>query len=166
MDALEESGFDPAGKSALVFGTGGASKAVVFALKRLGAGPILLAGRDPSKTNRVSRALGAVAAPLDSLPDNTARVNLVVNATPVSSPGEGSELADLVARLHPADCELVVDLNYGRSANFWQDFARTRAVRFIDGLPMLAYQARRSFMLWTGVDVEAEMFMKALEESS
>ena len=45
MDALNDADFEVAGKSALVFGTGGAAKAVVFMLNWLRAATIRVAGR-------------------------------------------------------------------------------------------------------------------------
>jgi len=63
-------------------------------------------------------------------------------------------------------CELVLDLSYGRSSNFWQEMARQKGIRFMDGLPSLAYQARRTFALWTGIQVAPEEFLKALESET
>jgi shikimate dehydrogenase len=54
------------------------------------------------------------------------------------------------------------DLNYGRQDNFWGELAASRGIRFMDGLPALAYQARRTFALWTGLQVPPEEFVKAL----
>ena len=45
LDALDQSGFDPAGRTALVLGNGGAARAVICALKQSGAGDITVAGR-------------------------------------------------------------------------------------------------------------------------
>jgi shikimate 5-dehydrogenase len=55
-----------------------------------------------------------------------------------------------------------VDLNYGRKENFWQDMARRIGARFMDGLPSLAYQCRRTLALWTGIQVPPEEFIKAI----
>jgi shikimate dehydrogenase len=165
QNALDDADFEAASKSILVVGTGGASKAVLFALGQLGAARILLAGRDLDKTKQLAKDRGAEAIPLESLLGTTVAANAVVNATTVSSPTEGPELADLLSQLQLQDCELVVDLNYGRTENIWQSLAEASSAGFIDGLPMLAHQARRSFELWTGLDVEVEQFMKALQES-
>jgi shikimate dehydrogenase len=56
-----------------------------------------------------------------------------------------------------------MDLNYGRPQNFWQDFAEKNNIPFMDGLPALAHQARRSFSLWTGLQIPAEELLKILE---
>jgi len=163
MNALEEAGFDAAGKSALVFGTGGAARAVVFMLKWLNANPILVAGRNQEKTRQLVDRIGGEALTFDFVSNRAIPANLVVNATSVSSNDESPELASLVGSLRVTGCELVFDLNYGRGQNFWQDMARSREISFTDGLSCLAYQARRTFALWTDVTVEPEVFLKALE---
>jgi shikimate dehydrogenase len=164
MDALSESGFDVEGKSALVFGTGGAAKAIVFILNWLRTTSIFVAGRDKDKTSEIVHRFGGEALHLDELSDRTLPVNIVVNATSVSSPDESPEMKALLDRLGIKDCELVVDLNYGRKENFWQDMARRIGARFMDGLPSLAYQCRRTLALWTGMQVPPEEFIKALNE--
>jgi shikimate dehydrogenase len=163
MDALNEAGFDVTGKSALVFGTGGAAKAVVFILNWLRAESILVAGRNEERTRQLVSRIGAEGRPLESLLAQPIPTSIIVNATSVSSPEESPKLAAIVAKLKVPGCELVVDLNYGRSPNFWQDMARTNGIRFMDGLSALAYQARRTFALWTGVQVEPEEFLRAIE---
>ncbi|MBW2539057.1 MAG: hypothetical protein JRE27_05580 [Deltaproteobacteria bacterium] len=97
-----------------------------------------------------------------ALLDTPIQADLIINATAVSSPGESPELAELVRNLEVAKCKLVMDMNYGRNQNFWQDMARSKDIPFMDGLPALAFQARRTFALWTGIQVPPEEFLKAL----
>jgi shikimate dehydrogenase len=164
MDALNESGFDVEGKSALVFGTGGAAKAIVFILNWLRTTSIFVAGRDREKTLQMVDRFGGEAVPLYDLKDQALGVDIVINATSVSSSNECSKMSTLLETLRLKNCELVVDLNYGRSENFWQDLARRNGSRFMDGLSSLAYQCRRTLALWTGIQVPPEEFLKALEE--
>jgi len=164
MDALSESGFDVEGKSALVFGTGGAAKAIVFILNWLRTTSIFVSGRNKDKTSEIVHRFGGEAIRLDELENRTLSVNIVVNATSVSNPDESPEMKVLLDNISLKDCEMVVDLNYGRSENFWEELARRIGARFIDGLPSLAYQCRRTLALWTGIQVPPEEFIKALNE--
>ena len=61
-------------------------------------------------------------------------------------------------------CRLVFDLNYGRRRNFWQEMAAAREIRFLDGFTPLAYQARRTFALWTGLQIPPGEFIEALKK--
>ena len=162
MDALNMARFNVDGKSAIVFGTGGAAKACVFILNWLRAGLIAVAGRNEEKTKRIAATAGGQAISLYSLMNQPVSANLIVNATSVSSPDESQEMADLVESLKFPACELLVDLNYGRLDNFWQQSADKNDIPFMDGLPALAYQAKRSFELWTGIQVPPEEFLNAL----
>jgi shikimate dehydrogenase len=166
MDALSESGFDLEGKSALVFGTGGAAKAVVFILNWLRTTSIYVSGRNTDKTAEIVHRFGGEAISFDELEHRTLSANIVVNTTSVSSPVESPEMKVLLDKLSVKNCELVVDLNYGRSENFWQNMAKRIGARFMDGLPSLAYQCRRTLALWTGIQVPPEEFIKALNEKS
>jgi shikimate dehydrogenase len=130
MDALNQAGFDPEGKSALVFGTGGAAKSVVFILNWLRTNSVFVSGRNDQKTRQLVNRIGGEAISLGALKEQPLPVELIVNATSVSSPDESPEMASLVAGLQLPECQLVLDLNYGRIHNFWQDFARRKNIRF------------------------------------
>ena len=163
MDTLEDAGFNVAGKSAIVFGAGGASKAVVFILNWLRAENIIVTGRNQEKISKVVNRINGQAELLESIADQPISANILINATSVSDPDEAPELAAMVSRLDLRDCELVIDLNYGRNNNFWKAMAAAKGIRFIDGLSILSNQARRCFKLWTRLDVEPREFIKALE---
>jgi shikimate dehydrogenase len=165
MDALNDAGFEVAGKSAVVLGTGGAAKAVVFMLNWLRAGHVRVAGRNPEKTAAVAERFKVEASSIDELADGPVAADIVVNATSVSSPQEAPELALLTQKLQLPLCRLVLDLNYGRSQNFWRDLACSKGIKFMDGLPALAFQARRTFALWTKVQVDPVEFLNALQET-
>jgi len=163
MDALNSAGFDITGKRALVFGTGGVARAVVFILNWLRAESIHIAGRNMGKALEIGKRLGGETVQMDAIQERAPAVDLVINATSVSSPEESSELAELVRNLPLTDCQMIYDLNYGRAVNFWQETAQLQKIPFMDGLSALAYQAKRTFALWTGVQVPAEIFLKTLE---
>jgi shikimate dehydrogenase len=163
MDTLNDAGFEVAGKSAVVFGTGGAAKAVVFMLNWLRAGTIRVAGRSPDKTASIVERFEVEGFSIDELVDRPFAADIIVNATSVSSPQEAPELQASIQKLRAPGCQLILDLNYGRSQNFWQDMAQRQGIRFMDGLPALAFQARRTFALWTKIQVAPVEFLNALK---
>jgi shikimate dehydrogenase len=165
MDAMSSVGYDIEGKSTLVIGTGGAARAVVFVLNWMRTRSIIVAGRNKEKTRELVNKLGGDAKSLQTLSDHPLPVDLIVNATSVSSNDEAPELAALVQQLDLPNCDMIVDLNYDRLQNFWYDLALAKGIRFMDGLTPLAYQARRTFSLWTGLQVPPENFLQALGEA-
>jgi shikimate dehydrogenase len=163
MDTLEEIGWEVPGKRALVFGSGGAARAVVFILNWLRAEAVYIAARNEVKATEMASRLGGEAIALEDVRAGPVDVDLVINATSVSAEDESSEFAALVADLALQGCDLLLDLNYGRKINIWEQKATASGVRFMDGLRPLAYQARRTFALWTGVQVEPNEFLTTLE---
>jgi shikimate dehydrogenase len=155
---LQDAGFDPAGRSALIFGSGGAARATALALARAGLATLSVAARDPART------AGLVAA-LDGLPTEVRSItvdactdthpDLVINATPVGASGE-----DLpVPPLGPG--QLYVDLMYHPSVTPLQMNARRSGAAAFGGLGMLLHQAALSFELWTGVPAPLEVMSAA-----
>ena len=135
-------------------------------MSRLGPAGITVVGRHPKKAEELARAFGCRAGGLDALAGECARADILVNATSVSGSAEAPELVELLRGLNEDGCGLVVDINYGRRDSIWEQAAVTAGARFMDGLPMLAYQAQRSYALWTGLDVPPEYFLEALDEIS
>lgn len=162
LDALEYGGFELSGKSALLCGTGGAARGLLQALKQGNASEIMLAGRNMDKTSAIAEEFGATALDLNDLQNSGA--HLIINATAITAPAESPELAENIAKLCADNCQMVVDINYGREENIWQQLAERTEAKFMDGLPMLAMQACRSFRLWTGLDVKGEEFVTALKQ--
>jgi shikimate dehydrogenase len=165
MDALSEAAFEIEGKRALVFGSGGAARAVVFILNWLRASKIYVSGRNSDQARSISTTFSGEVLELASLHGQSLPVDIVVNATSVSSSEESPEMAEVVRHLEVTECQLVFDLNYGRRANFWQEMAEEKDIQFMDGLSALAFQARRTFALWTGLQVPPAEFIRALKEN-
>ena len=164
LDALAHGGFNPAGKTALVLGAGGASRALLWALKSAGCARVLLSARRDQAAQALAADFGAQALAWAAIEDACPAAELLVNATAASSPAEAPELARRILALPLPAGGLTLDINYGRADNFWKAAALARDRAFSDGLAMLALQARRSFYLWTGLDIPAGDYFEALED--
>ena len=163
MDTLEEIKWEVPGKRALVFGSGGAARAVVFILNWLRAEAVYIAARNEISAHQMADNLGGEAISFDDVRAAPVDVDLIINATSISAEDESPEFAALVSELQLDSCDLLLDLNYGREINIWEQKAAVNGVRYMDGLRTLAYQARRTFALWTGVQVEPNEFLTALD---
>ncbi len=162
MDALADLRIEVDGSRAVVLGTGGAARAVVFILSWLRSAELTVAGRSREKAARLTRDFRGRAVSFEELAAEPVAADLIVNATSVSSAKEAPALAELAARLKPDRCRLVFDMNYGRRENIWEEMAARIGAGFTDGLRTLAFQARRTFALWTGVQIPPEEFARAL----
>lgn len=160
--ALKSVNFKPANKPVLVFGTGGAARAVVFVLKWFKAEPIFVVGRDFSKSQRLVKKLGGEAIKLEDLDQVAADIKLIFNTTTVSNVDDGPELAIAVQKMKSKNCELIFDLNYDKPGNFWQDLAQRYDIEFKDGRVALAHQGSQTLALWTGTIIDPKEFLVAL----
>ena len=142
-----DAGFDPEGRTALIFGAGGAARACALALARGGLARLTVGLRDAARAGGLRRAiegLGTEVSVTDFDEAGSAAVDLVVNATPLGAHGEELPLPPVHADL------LVVDLLYRPSLTPWQGAARAAGATVFGGLGLLLHQAALSFELWTG----------------
>lgn len=163
MDAMRSAGFNVEDKTALIFGTGGAARTVAFILTWLRAREVWVIGRNITRAREIVAQFGGRGMEPSLLAGLPLPAQILINATSVSSPEEAPDLAGLVERLELRACELIMDLNYGRRRNFWQEKALALKVGFLDGLSPLAFQARRTLQLWTGIQIPPEEFISALQ---
>lgn len=166
MDALRDIDYDVEGKTALVFGTGGAARTVAFILTWLRAREVWVVGRNVARARGIAADFSGKGVGLDALEGIPLPAQVVINATSASSPEESEELCRTVERLKLRGCELILDLNYGRRRNFWKKKAEREGTRFMDGLTPLAFQARRTLHLWTGLQIPPQEFVDALRDGS
>ena len=162
VDALAVSKIDPRGKSVCIVGNGGAARGLILGLQQAGAASILIAGRSPQKAEILAEEFSVSAAAIRDFAVYTRETDILVNATAVSTAVESPELAEAVQELECEALECVVDINYGRKNSFWAELAVANSATFIDGLPMLALQARISFEMWTGIPVTRGEYLRAL----
>lgn len=143
-----DTGFDPAGRRVVVFGAGGAARAVVAAVTDAGAAELVVVNRDPDRAAdavSLARGTGRVVDPTAAAGVVEA-ADLVVNATPVGMGGDPGIPLD-PARLH--DGQVVVDLVYDPLETPLLRAARERGATATNGLSMLVHQAALAFELWT-----------------
>jgi shikimate dehydrogenase len=142
-----DAGFDPEGRSALLFGAGGAARACALALARSGLAALTVAVRDPAGSDALSRTLAGFDTRLTVVAFQGAErveADLIVNATPVGGQGETLPLPPLGPRV------LGVDLLYRPRSTPLQTTVRRAGGAAFGGLGLLLHQAAISFELWTG----------------
>jgi shikimate dehydrogenase len=146
----------PPGQTALVYGAGGAARAVIQALKANGL-RVFVTARSLEPAQRLAQEFGQKAIGVNDLAAH-GPYPILVNAS------SASYEADLNPAPQPplSPGALVVDINYGRPFNHWERLATDAGARFEDGLAMLANQARLSFNLWTNTNVDLSPFTEAL----
>lgn len=149
------------GANALVFGAGGAARAVLHALIEAGYGRIDLLNRTLGRAETLAALFGAVVRPggLDQVHERLAQADLIVNATSAGL-HDGTMLPIDWSRA-PAEA-IATDLIYVPLVTPFLAAARERGLRIVDGLGMLLHQAVPGFERWFGVRPEVDADLRAL----
>ncbi len=164
---LETHKYNVQGKKALILGSGGSARAVIFALNTLGA-DITLVSRNPEKASSVldelSSALDGRQIPLIRRSElgDVKQVDLIINTTPVGM-APLPDLSPWPDEIPLPKCELVYDLIYNPRITKLMGAAMGANVKAVNGLGMLLYQAAFSFEMWTGFKAPIMTMMKAAE---
>jgi len=138
--------FDLEGAPVALYGTGGAARAILFALKQMRVGPVTMFARNPLKAAGLLATFGlkgdvvSINAPLPP-------VALLVNASALGMAGQAALSPDLSAL---PDDAVVYDIVYSPLETSLLAAARARDLATIDGLEMLIGQAAAAFELFFG----------------
>lgn len=168
----EEVDFNPAEKTALILGAGGAARAVAVQLALGGAAKLVLANRSRARAEELARLVtgktGTAADILDwpalgSQPTDSIipSADLVVQATPMGMYPHTSETAPFPFEQLKQGV-VVCDLVYNPvRTKFLKKAAQCGAV-VVDGLGMLLNQGVLAFELWTGITPPIKVMREAL----
>lgn len=143
----DDAGFEAAGRSALLFGAGGAARACALALARCGLAELTVAVREPERADALGETVSGFGTAVTVIPLEAAAevaCDLVVNATPLGAGGEELPLPPLGPGV------LAVDLLYRPSLTPLLRAARAAGAAAFGGLGLLLQQAALSFRIWTG----------------
>jgi len=160
--SFQERGIQMHGKRVLVIGAGGASRAVIYAAKQMGAGEIVIANRTYEKGVEVAEEFECEAIPLD---DVTAggEFEIIFQTTPVGMSGYGDDkLPVSSAVLRPGS--VVMDLVYNPVWTAFLRKARKLGCIVISGLDMLIYQGAAQFEWWFGMPAPVAAMRRVLQK--
>ena len=160
---------DPVGKAVVMFGAGGAARAIGVELALAGARHITIVNRDPKRGRTLVDLLNgktkvkaelALWKGIYSIP---AGADIVINATSIGLyPDVNARLDIALDSLHKGLVVADVIPNPPRT-NLIKD-AEARGCKTLDGLGMLVNQGVIGVKYWTGVDVDPAAMKRKLEE--
>jgi 3-dehydroquinate dehydratase/shikimate dehydrogenase len=132
------------GSRVLVYGAGGAARAVAFALEQAGSS-VCVCARRPGRARALALAVGGEAVPQNRL--RREFFDAIVNATPVGmhpfpdrSPLDAREL----------NCRLVFDAIYRPRFTKLLRLAARRGIETVSGVEMFVAQGTAQWEIWTG----------------
>mgnify|MGYP001823300100 CR=1 FL=1 len=154
---LQDAGFEPIGKRALVMGAGGAARAVVYALAQSGCA-ITIHNRSPERAANLARDMLSIGvqSPVEWTPGSSGladleldQFDLLVNATSAGM-WPHIEVSPWPEGLPLPSRWTVYDLVFNPMETRFLAQARAAGATVVGGLGMLVWQGAAAFEMWTG----------------
>jgi len=168
VQALKEEGkINIQGKRIVIFGAGGAGRAVAVQSGLEGAGELIIFDKEEERAKRLATDIRKDIPQLctrvvsrDEIKSNLNKADILINATPVGM-NAGDKLIINPEWLLPRT--LVFDLVYNPQETRLIQASRERGCSVVGGLGMLIHQGALSFELWTGEKAPLGAMRKAAE---
>ncbi|NPA63099.1 MAG: shikimate dehydrogenase [Methanococci archaeon] len=165
--ALEEEIGEVKGKNIVVYGAGGAGRAVAFELAKNNR--IIIANRTVEKAKNLAKEIAEKLnkkfgedIKFSDLNVDLSDVDIVINATPIGMyPNVNVE--PIVRAEQLREDMVVMDLVYNPLETVLLKEAKKANAKAINGLGMLIHQGAVAFKIWTGVEPNVEVMRKAVE---
>jgi 3-dehydroquinate dehydratase/shikimate dehydrogenase len=132
------------GSRVLLYGAGGAARAVAFALAQ-GGTVVCVCARRPGRARALARAVGGEVVKRERLRGEF--FDAIVNATPVGMHPRASRSPLEAAELN---CRVVMDLVYRPRKTKLLQLAERRGIETISGVEMFLAQGTAQWEIWTG----------------
>ena len=159
-------------KPVLILGAGGVARSALRTLIINGFKDITIANRTESRAKELADeflsdndiTIGTICTDHDNLPDISRSAYLIVNCTSVGMAGD-LQGNSLLRSSDISQDSFVYDMVYNPTPTLLMDNAREAGAKVLNGLSMLIHQGAASFKLWTGIEPEFDIMLKAAEEA-
>jgi len=158
----------PAEKQVVIFGAGGAARAIAVELGLSEVAQITIVNRTPQRGQQLvdllNQQVGIKADLVEWSGDYQVdeSVNLVINATSIGLGDPVARVPVEVASLR--DDMVVADVVFNPPQTIFLREAAEQGCTVLDGLGMLVNQGVIGFEIWTGIEPNATVMREALEE--
>lgn len=162
--SLDEAGFSLQGRRVLVLGAGGAARAAVWSVKKLGAREVVVANRHLERARSIGEAFGVTVVSMKEIGAwKGEQFELLIQATPLGSSLVASDRKSYGIDLDKLSKEHCV-FDFVTKETFLTIKAREAGATVIQGVRMLLFQAERQFELFTGQKAPLMVMEQALDK--
>lgn len=153
-----------AGEQAIIFGTGGASRAVRFGLRQLGVRRLVMVSRNPGQQiTPVPSDDSLVVCSYQNWNAYADEAALIINTTPLGMAPERQRSPVREEEIKYLEGKICYDLVYNPVRTTFIKQAEKAGARCITGMDMFIHQGNESFRLWTGKSFPVKQIRKKLE---
>lgn len=161
----EELDWEPAGKSVLMLGAGGAARGIAYSLLAGGAKSLTIANRTKEKAVALAETCQTWGASTEinalALNENLPPADLLINTT-TAGMGDGLSPIDLNQTTIK---EALADIIYSPATTPLMTQAKTAGLPTINGLGMLLHQGALAFEFWTNQKPDIPKMRQALNQA-
>ena len=167
VQALKNRGISPEGKKVMIFGAGGAAKAISVECALAGAEKVTVVNRTKEKADELAEVIRSHTKaeadsmrwmPCHAIPEGT---DIVINATCVGFAPNCSEKPDIDYNTLTPEM-IVCDVVFNPCDTLFLKTAAEHGAVTVRGLGMLACQGALNFTLWTGLEAPLEIMEEQL----
>lgn len=149
---------------AIIFGTGGASKAVKTALESEGFEELIFVSRNPNRRHIFSDKVSVHVVDYNQWQSLAEECSLFVNTTPIGMYPNSNKSFLRTGEAALFKGKICYDLVYNPLKTKFLESAEKYGALTINGLDMLIYQGSKSFELWTGNSFPVDQIRNRLIE--
>ena len=170
VKALSEVEFMPDECNAVVLGAGGAARAVLWGLYKRNVGHVAVGVRNPDKYKsivedfKVFENIEIFHWESEEFREQLEQADILINTTPLGMMPDIDEMPPIDISLLPEGA-LVYDIIYTPAKTKLMAKAEELGYPTLNGMTMLLYQGVEAFRLFTGVEPDETVMLKALEEA-
>lgn len=170
LAALNEVEFMPEDCNAVVLGAGGAARAVIWGLCKRKAGHISVGVRNPEKYRalvddfQVFESVDIYHWESNEFKEQLEQADILINTTPLGMTPDVDEIPPIDISLLPEGA-LVYDVIYSPAKTKLLTKAEELGYPTLNGMTMLLYQGVEAFRLFTGVEPDEKVMLKALKDA-
>jgi len=144
----------------LVLGTGGVSRAILFALNDLGFNQITISGRNLIKTKNLADKFNSEIISWNK--KETCTNDVLINATPIGM--YPNTKYSPTSKIYMKNLKYVMDIISNPIETRLIKNAKSLKIKNSNGLTMSLFQARAQFKLYTGLNIPMEVMKQAVNK--
>lgn len=158
---IEEYEEELAGERAIIFGTGGATKAISFALHEIGIEEIIMVSRRPGRYDPSSDIM---MCSYENWTAYAEEASIIINATPLGMAPNTDASPVKEVETEVLRGKICYDAVYNPQETKFLKQAKSVDGIPIGGLDMLIHQGAKSFKLWTGQEFPLGLIKMKLDD--
>lgn len=169
LSSLAEANFMPEDCNAVILGSGGAARAVLWGLCKRKAGYVTIGARNVDKAQELAEEfsqygnIGGYDWDSEEFKETLQSADILINTTPIGMYPNVDEMPPVSLELLPEGA-LVYDVIYNPAKTKFLEKAEELGFPTLNGLTMLLLQGKEAFRLFTGENPDVDIMRRVIKQ--